>query len=260
MTKSRWMMVLGAVAVGMIFTFSVVAQQGAATSAAQTRRAPAPVALVDVAYIVSQNASVETKMAAITEKYSKLLQETMNDAKEITQMRELLTTYDRNSDIYRETEQKMLSRASELDSKRLMLFKQAAEERIHLFNSVYTTVVDQTKRCASHFGMTVVLNYDRNKLLEEVPLLTNPQQYDSYFAQYMQAVGTRTVVWADDKAVDLTSLVLSEIQKADPSTRKSATTVQTNPAAAGQTAAGQTVRPNAAVGTQVQPTAPATGR
>lgn len=257
MAKSKWMMVLGAAAAGLIFTFSVVAQQGTATNAAQTRRAPAPVALVDVGYIVSQNASVETKMAVITEKYSKLLQETVKEAQEITQLREQLTTYDRNSDIYRETEQKMLSRASELDSKRLMLFKQAAEERIHLFNSVYTSVVNQTQRCASHFGMTVVLNYDRNKLLEEVPLLTNPQQYDSYFAQYMQAVGTRTVVWADDKAVDLTSLVLTEIQKADPATiRKAPTTAAAGAAPAARAAAAGTapaaVRPNAAVGTQVQ--------
>ncbi|MDO4628410.1 MAG: OmpH family outer membrane protein [Planctomycetia bacterium] len=246
MTKSKWMTILGATACGLILSISVVAQQGAATqTATQPRFTQSSVALVDVGHIISQNASIDTKMAEINEKYAKLLQDSMKDRQELTQMREKLSTYDRNSDIYRETEQQMLSRAGELESKQLMLIKQATEERLQLFNSVYTTVMNYSQAMASRFGMSIVLNYDRTNLLEQVPLLPNPQQYEAFFSQYAQTVASRPVVWANKKTVDLTALVLNEIQKADPSTiRKANTTVK-----------AQAARTNTAVGTQA--TAPA---
>ncbi len=247
MPKSKWMTILGATACGLILSLSVVAQQGAPTqTAAQPRFTASAVALVDVGHIISQNASIDTKMAAINDKYAKLLQNSMKDRQEITQLREQLGTYDRNSDIYRKTEQQMLSRAGELESKQLMLIKQATEERLQLFNSVYTTVMNHSQAIASRYGMSIVLNYDRTKLLEQVPLLTNPQQYEAFFSQYAQTVASRPVVWANNRTVDLTSLVLNEIQKADPSTiRKANTTVKAQPA-----------HTNAAVGARA--TAPAT--
>ena len=94
--------------------------------------------------------------------------------------------------------------------------------------------------------MSIVLNYDRSKLIEEVPLLTNPQQYEAFFGQYAQTVAMRPIVWANGKTVDLTSLVLNQIQKADPSSiRTPNTTVKAQPAAT-----------NTAVGTKA--TVPAT--
>lgn len=249
MTKSKWMVIFGVAACGLVLALSVVAQQqGTAATTAASNVRPSSVALVDVGYIISQNANIDTKMVGINEKYSKLLQDSMKERQEITQMREVMTTYDRNSDAYREAEQKMLARAGELESKQLMLVKQATEERLRLFNSVYSTVMAQAQRCASHFGMTIVLNYDRQKLLEEVPLLPNPQQYDAFFSQYAQVIATRPVVWANDKTVDLTTLVLTEIQKADPgSIRKANTTVKAQPART-----NAAVGTNAAAGTQAQ--------
>jgi len=238
MTKSKWMVLCGALTCGLVLALSVVAQQGATTTAPAAVRSS--VALVDVGYIISQNANIDKQMAAINEKYSKLLQDTVKDRQEINQMRELLNTYDKNSDVYRETEQKMLSQRGELESKQLMLIKQATEERLKLFNSVYSSIMSQAERCASHFGMSIVLNYDRSKLIEEVPLLTNPQQYEAFFGQYAQAVAMRPIVWANGKTVDLTSLILNEIQKADPaSVRQTNTTVK-----------AQAAPTNAAVGTK----------
>ncbi len=224
--KSKWMTAFVAAACGLICAISVIAQQGAETAKKPALR-PASVGLVDIGYIMSQNANIDTQMAALNEKYSKLLQESMKERQEIVKMRELLTTYERNSDKYRETEQQMLARTGELESKQLMLVKQATEERVRVFNNIYSTILAQAQRVGSHFGMSIILNYDRSKLLEEVPLLTNPQQYEAFFAQYAQAVGTRSVVWANDRAVDLTNLILTEIQKADPSSiRKTNTTVK----------------------------------
>ncbi len=247
MTKSKWMMVLGATACGLILSLSVVAQQGTATqTATQPRFTASAVALVDVGYIISQNASIDTKMAAINDKYGKLIQDSAKDRQDITQLREKLATYDRNSDIYRETEQQMLTRVGELESKQLMIIKQGTEERLQVFNSVYTSIMNHSQALAKRYGMSIVMNYDRTKLLEQVPLLPNPQQYDAFFSQYAQAVATRPVVWANTGTVDLTSLVLNEIQKADPSSiRKANTTVKAQPA-----------RTNTAVGTQA--TVPAT--
>ncbi len=236
--KSKWMMAFAAAACGLVCVFSVIAQQETETTKKTVMR-PASVGLVDVGYIMSQNATIDTQMAALNEKYSKLLQESMKERQEIVKMRELLTTYERNSEKYRETEQQMLARTGELESKQLMLIKQATEERVRVFNSVYSTILAQAERVGSHFGMSIVLNYDRSKLLEEVPLLPNPQQYEAFFAQYAQAVGTRPVVWANDRSVDLTTVVLIEIQKADPSSiRKTNTTVK-----------AKTAQTNAAVGT-----------
>lgn len=247
--KSKWMVIFGTAACGLVLTLSVIAQQGTATAKTGPALRPASVGLVDVGYLMTQNANIDTQMAAINEKYSKLLQDSMKERQEITKMRELLTSYDRNSDKYRETEQQMLARAGELESKQLMLVKQATEERVRLFNSVYTTIMKQAERVGSHFGMSIVLNYDRQKLLEEVPLLTNPQQYEAFFSQYAQAVAVRPVVWANDRTVDLTTLVLGEIQKADPgSIRKTNTTVK-----------AQTAQPNAAVGTNAGAAAAGTG-
>lgn len=249
MTKSKWMVICAALTCGLVLAISVVAQQGTATTTnpAPTRSA---VGLIDVGYIISQNATIDKQMAAINEKYSKLLQDTMSDRQEITKMRDVLTSYDKNSDIYRETEQKMLTMRGELESKQLMLIKQATEERLKLFNSVYTTVMTQAERVGAHFGMSIVLNYDRSKLIEEVPLLTNPQQYEAFFGQYAQTVAMRPIVWANGKTVDLTSIVLNEIQKADPSSVRTTNT----------TVKAQTATPNAAVGTKATAPAATTNR
>ena len=156
-------------------------------------------------------------------------------------MRELLGTYERNSEKYRETEQQMLALSGEVNSKRVMLVRQLTEERIHYFNSVYNNIVTQAQRCASHFGMTIVMNYNRKKPQEEVPLLPL-QQYEPYFAEYTQFMAIRPIVWAKEDSVDLTNIILKEIQKADPSSiRQTNTTVQAQP-----------VKTNAAVGTQVR--------
>ncbi len=238
--KSKWMMIFGAAACGLILTLSVVAQQGSTTKAEPTFR-PSSVALIDVNYIISQNANIEKQFKAIDEKYQKLLKEAAGESQELTQLRELLGTYERNSEKYRETEQQMLALSGELDSKRVMLLRQLTEERIRYFNSVYDNIVAQAERCASHFGMSIVMNYNRKKPQEDVPLLP-PQQYGPYFVEYTQFMTVRPIVWAKENYVDLTNVILKEIQKADPTTiRQTDTTVQAQPAAT-----------NAAVGTQVR--------
>ena len=85
------------------------------------------------------------------------------------------------------------------------------------------------------------MNYNRKKPQEEVPLLPL-QQYEPYFAEYTQFMAIRPIVWAKEDSVDLTNIILKEIQKADPSSiRQTNTTVQAQP-----------VKTNAAVGTQVR--------
>lgn len=238
--RSKWMMIFGAAACGLVLTLSVVAQQGTATTAKPAFR-PSSVALVDVNYILSQNANIEKEFKAIDEKYQKLLKDTASESQELTQMRELLGTYERNSEKYRETEQQMLALSGEVNSKRVMLVRQLTEERIHYFNTVYNNIVAQAQRCASHFGMSIVINYNRKKPQEEVPLLPL-QQYEAYFAEYTQFMSIRPIVWAHENSVDLTNIILKEIQKADPSSiRQTNTTVQAQPA-----------QTNAAVGTQVR--------
>ncbi|MDO4574213.1 MAG: OmpH family outer membrane protein [Planctomycetia bacterium] len=239
MTKSKGLVVFGAVAIGIALTYTVIAQQ---TQNAQPKRVPASVALVDVAYILSQNGAIDTQLAQMSDKYSKMMQDLEKETQEISKVRDLLTTYDRNSEKYRETEQLMLSKSSDLSSRRMMIVKEATEERMKMFNNAYNQILSHTQRCAQYFGMTIVLNYDRTKLSDSVPLFPNPQQYEAFMQQYTQYIGARTVVWADTKAVDLTGLVLKEIQKADPSTiRKTDTTVQN----------GQTAAPAARVGSKV---------
>lgn len=240
MTKSKCLVVLGAVAIGMTLAYSVIAQN----SSQQTKRVPASVALVDISYILSQNGAIEKQLGQLSEKYSKLIQDADKERQEIAKLRDLLASYDRNSEKYRETEQMMLSRSSDISSRQMLLVKEMTEERMRILNQAYNKALTQTERVARHFGMTIVLNYDRQKLSDSVPLMPNPQQYEVYMQQYMQFLGARTVVWADEKAVDLTALVLGEIQKADPSTiRKTDTTVQN----------GTVANPASRVGTNVRP-------
>lgn len=241
MTKSRCLVVLGAVAIGMTLAYSVIAQNSAST---QPKRVPASVALVDIRYILSQNGAIDQQTAQLNEKYSKMIQEADKERQEVAKLRDLLASYDRNSEKYRETEQLMLSRSSDISSRQMLIVKEWTEEQMRILNQAYNKALTQTERVARHFGMTIVLNYDRQKLSDTVPLLPNPQQYEMYMQQYMQFLGTRTVVWADQKAVDLTALVLGEVQKVDPSTiRKTDTTVKN----------GTTANPAARVGNQVQP-------
>ncbi|MDO4585018.1 MAG: OmpH family outer membrane protein [Planctomycetia bacterium] len=241
MTKAKCLVVLGAVAIGMTLAYSVIAQNSAST---QPKRVPASVALVDIRYILSQNGAIDQQTAQLNEKYAKMIQDADKERQEVAKLRDLLASYDRNSDKYRETEQMMLSRSSDISSRQMLIVKEWTEEQMRILNQAYNKALTQTERVARHFGMTIVLNYDRQKLSDTVPLLPNPQQYEMYMQQYMQFLGTRTVVWADQKAVDLTALVLGEIQKADPSTiRKTDTTVKN----------GTTANPAARVGNQVQP-------
>lgn len=237
MKKSKWLAVLAVAAIVAGVTYGVVAQQ---STTATEKINPRSVALVDVAYIISQDASIETQMAQLNTKYTKLIQENAQEAKEVEKMRDVLATYDRNSDKYRETEQQMLSRIGDLQSRESLLVKQATEERIQIFTKTYDNVVRHTERCAKAFGMTVIFNYNRTKLTDNVPLLNNPQQYENFWMQYTQVAVSRPVVWANAGQVDLTNLVLAEIQKANPATVRPAES----------TVSAQSARPAGAVGTQ----------
>ena len=89
MSKSKCMVVLGAVAIGIMLTYSVIAQQGATQAKAPAAR---PVALVDVTHILSENAAIADQLKALNEKYSKLMRDTAQEGQEVAQLNELLGT------------------------------------------------------------------------------------------------------------------------------------------------------------------------
>ncbi|MDO4569662.1 MAG: OmpH family outer membrane protein [Planctomycetia bacterium] len=239
MKKSNCFWILGVVIVGVVLTCTVVAQQ---SGKAPTQRS---VALVDVYYIISQNARLQQEMKQIEQKYEKAMQDVNASRQELVKLEDMMRNYEPNSEKYREGEQLFLKRARDLESQVNLLIKQMTEEQFQVTNAAYNNVVFHTKRCAQYFGMSVVLNYNReNKPIDQVPLLPSIQQYQNLFRTYRQSllVG-KAVVWADESSVELTSMVLNEIQKADPSTKRAPeTTVQAKPAA-----------PNAAVGAQARP-------
>ena len=215
MSKSKCMVVLGAVAIGIMLTYSVIAQQGATQAKAPAAR---PVALVDVTHILSQNGAIETQFKALNEKYSKLMRDTAQEGQEVAQLNDLLGTYDKNSDKYRETEQLLLSKTNGISSKQTLLYKEMIEERMRIVNNAYNLIIEQATRVAKHYGMQIVMNYDRVKMLDSAQIMNSQQQYEAFYQQYSMVLATRPIVWADDRTVDITTLVLNEIHKAHPET------------------------------------------
>ena len=239
MMKSKCLVVLGAVAIGITMTYAVIAQQASTSQPSSVR----PVALLDVEYLMGQDATFEVGMRQVEEKYSKLLQESQSGQQEIAQLQDLLGTYERGSEKYRETERLVAAKGSDLTSRQMLLYKEMTEERLRVINSSYNRVMKQVDRVATYYGMQIVLNYRPFKTLDKLPMTNNAQKYDSVVQQYVMSMGLNTVVWSNQKSVDITQIVLKEIQKAEPNTiRKTDNTAAAKPAAAA-----------AAVGTQARP-------
>ncbi len=241
MTKSKLCVILGVAVLGITLVYNVFAQSGANTGARQ--QAPASVALVDIDFIMGQNATVDTEIVKVNEHYSKLMMAEDAKREEIKQLQEQMSRLQKGSEAYRKIEQQMISRGSDISARQMLLVKEMTEARMRVLRTTYETTLKQTERVARHFGMTIVLNYDRQKLPENAPMLPSIQQYEQYMMQYTQFMAARTVVWANTNAVDLTQLVLTEIQNANPETIRKADATQS--ATAGQPAAAA-----AAVGTK----------
>ena len=217
MTKSKLLVIFGVAALGLTLVYTVFAQP----ESEKRPTAPASVALVDIVFILSQNAAIDQKLGELNDSYAKLIQEAEQEREQIKTLNDELPSYVPGSAKYRETQRKMLSMSSDINAKQILLVKEATEARMKVVRDAYELTRRHTERVAKYFGMTVVLNYDRTPLPETIPgLLTSPQQYEQYMVSYSQFIATRTVVWANSSAVDITALVLNEIQKADPSTVK----------------------------------------
>ena len=216
MTKSKLFLIFGVAALGLTLVYSVFAQ----TETATRQAAPASVALVDIVHILSQNASIDKKLSELNDHYTKRIQALETEREKIKTLNDQLPNYSPDSAKYREIQTNMLSMASEINAQQMLLVKEATEARMKVIRTAYENTCLHTQRVASHFGMTVVLNYDRTPLPESIPgLLNSPQQYESYLVSYSQFIASKAVVWANTRAVDLTQLVLTEIQKADPLTK-----------------------------------------
>ena len=234
MTKSKLFLIFGVAALGLTLVYSVFAQ----TESAKRPSAPASVALVDIVHILSQNAAIDRDLGLLNDTYTKKIQAVEQEREKIKTLRDQLSRYTPESVQYRELETQMLSIANDIGAKQMLLVKEATEARMKVVRKAYETTCMHTKRVAEYFGMTVVLNYDRTPLPENIPgLLNSPQQYEAYMVSYSQFIASKTVVWADTGMVDLTPLVLKEIQKADSSTVKQ------------EVAAAQPARPAGAIGT-----------
>lgn len=231
MTKSKLFVIFGVAVLGITLVYTVFAQSGAAPA----KQTPASVALVDIDYIMGQNARVDTEIARVNDKYNQLLQAEGAKGEEVQKIRAEMSRLDPNSASYRQMEQKMVSLSSDISARRMLLVKEMTEARMKVLRDTYELTLKETERVARHFGMTIVLNYDRQKLPENAPIMPSVQQYEQYMMQYTHMMTARAVVWANTDAVDLTNLVLNTIQRGHPDTvRKAAATntVGGQPAAA----------------------------
>ena len=215
MTKSKLLGIFGVAALGLTLVYTLFAQM----ESEQRPTAPASVALVDIVFILSQNAVIDQKLSELNDSYKELIQEAEQEREQIKTLNDELPNYALGSAKYREIQQQMLSMASNINAKQILLVKEATEARMKVVRDAYELTRRHTERVARYLGMTIVLNYDRTPLPETIPgLLTSPQQYEQYMMSYSQFIASKAVVWANSSAVDITSLVLNEIQKADPST------------------------------------------
>lgn len=233
MTKSKLFVIFGVAVLGITLVYTVLAQ-----APAGQRQTPASVALVDIDFIMGQNARVDAKIAEVNEKYNKLLQEEGAKGDEIQKLRAEMSRLDPNSASYRQMEQQMVSRSSDISARRMLLVKEMTEARMKVLQETYVLTLKETERVARHFGMTIVLNYDRQKLPENAPIMPSIQQYEQYMMQYTHMMTARAVVWANTDAVDLTNLVLNTIQRAHPDTVRKAVTAQGGQPAAAAGAVG----------------------
>ena len=215
MTKSKLLVIFSVAALGLTLVYALFAQ----TESEKRPTVPSSVALVDLAHILSQNAEIERKLNELNDSYTKSIQALEQELEQVKTLNDELSDYAPNSAEYREIQQKMFSIANDINMKRMLLVKETTEARMKVIRDAYELTRRHTERVAKHFGMSIVLNYDRTPLPETIPgLLDSPQQYEQFMMAYSQVIASKTVVWANDLAVDITSLVLQEIQRADPST------------------------------------------
>ncbi|MDO4549888.1 MAG: OmpH family outer membrane protein [Planctomycetia bacterium] len=230
MTKSKLCLIFGAATLGITLVYSVYAQS--TQSSAGRSVAPPSVALVDIVYLLSENASIDAQLAQINEKYSKAIQAVQQESEEIKKLRDQLAKYKPDSPKYREIEAQILGKASDMNAKQMLLVKQGTEERMRVIRTAYEMTREHAKRVADYLGMSIVLNYDRTPLPENIPgLLNSPQQYESYMVNYSQFIAAKAVIWARPGSVDITSHVLAQIQRADKSTIRPAVAAEGQPAA-----------------------------
>lgn len=239
MTKSKLFVIFGVAVLGITLVYTVLAQ-----APAGQKQTPASVALVDIDYIMGQNARVDTEIAKVNEKYNQLLQAEAARGEEIQKMRAEMSRLDPNSAAYRAKEQEMVSRSSDISARRMLLVKEMTEARMTVLRNTYELTLKETERVARHFGMTIVLNYDRQELPKNAPIMPSVQQYEQYMMQYTHMMTARAVVWSNSDAVDLTNLVLNTIHRAHPDTVRPNTASTAQPAAAaGRVGAGAPAAP-----------------
>lgn len=215
------LMIVGGIFLGIaILTYSVTAQQS--TSAARS-----PVALVDMNYILRQNARLEVEIRKANEDLSQKIKNLEPDYAAFEKQYEQLGMYDKGSTKYRELEQILLTRRTELDLKRQGLLREGAANQLKIYRAACDNVMMHTKRVAEYFGMYIVFNHEREIKMNENPDLTfNLRQFSAFIMDQQMRYSGRNVVWANSGSVDITTLVLAQINQADPSTiRKDGTGV-----------------------------------
>ena len=168
-------------------------------STAQEHSTGAKVAIIDIAYIFQNAASIKSEIADIEQQIQRVQQFGKTEQEKLIHEAERIKTFELGTAAYRQQEEKVASMESTMKLEMFRRRKQLADAEAALYFRNYQTIYKIVAQLAEYNKIDIVLRYDSEGM--------NLEQPDTVLRGVM-----KNVVYRAD-SIDLTQLVLRAINE-----------------------------------------------
>lgn len=179
--------------------------KAASQTASPERNFKPSVALVDREKIFAKSLTLEEGLAGLEAKYEPIFEEFSREKAKLQALNDSLKALAPDSEAFRDAVEELLLRSAALETREILVTKHKTEEKVRLYQKVEADFQFQLRRCAGHFGFCLILNDAHHSVLPE-----------SFLEGETLKIPTWQMVWFRASQVDLTRLILCEMEKHQP--------------------------------------------
>jgi Skp family chaperone for outer membrane proteins len=179
----------------LLASLSVVRAQGP-EPAARPQGAP-PVALIDVKFIFKNHPRFAAMRQELKADVERVEGQARADSESIRKMREKLSDFRQGSPEFKDLEERIVQRTSELSARFELQRREFAEREAKIYYAVYQEIMQEVQYYCAAYGVAMVMNFDREKI--------NPDKPEDVIRGV-----NREVVWYN-AALDISDVILRRL-------------------------------------------------